>query len=164
MEYYILDKPLDLAHDSDSDLLNSNSMSLDQSAASIGRPSVGSAIRDAIAQSMSGCSDPAVRRENRTGQTNRARSEGSRSIPDEHDNRRKSMPDRVAEMLAEVTTSHMVRELICSTLSRLFSGEMIQWAPLNSASKYTDGPIKLGLGTKYVELGSMKQDAKFSRG
>ena len=64
---------------------------------------MGSAIRDAVAQSLSGRLDTT-----RKVQTKRTRSDGARSIPDDNDEQRKSMPDRVAEMLAEVTTTARV--------------------------------------------------------
>ena len=113
----ILGKLLGVGQESDGEL-NGNSMSMDESAASSGRTSVSSAIRDVIAQSLAGRSGPFPNYEivdmqernekNLTDQTDRARSEGARSSPDERDKRRKSMPDKVAKVLARVGTPHFV--------------------------------------------------------
>ena len=87
--------------------MNCNSFSLDQSEASNGRPSVGSTIRNVVRQSLSERGDPGTTM-TKKNQTSRAKSDGTKSIPDEETDR-KSVPDRVAEMLAEVTTPHVVR-------------------------------------------------------
>ena len=105
----ISDKPLEVGQESDSEIFNCNSFSLDQSEASNGRPSVGSTIRNVVRQSLSERGDPGTTAsKTKKNQTNRAKSDGAKSVPDEETDR-KSMPDRVAEMLAEVTTPFVVR-------------------------------------------------------
>ena len=103
----ITDKPLEAGQESDTEITNCNSFSFDQSEASNGRPTVGSTIRNVVRQSLSELGDPGATSKTKKTQTNGAKSEGTKSIPDEETDK-KSMPDRVAEMLAEVTTPHMV--------------------------------------------------------
>ena len=113
----ISDKPLEVGQESDSEIVNCNSFSFDQSEASNGRPSVGSTIRNVVRQSLSERGDPGTTTtKTKKNQTNRAKSGGTNSTPDEETDR-KSMPDRVAEMLAEVTTAHVVR--CCQLLNLL---------------------------------------------